>query len=113
VSNIQNATDASYDSILGAHIGANITGGAPANDQTNYFYGKLFSEWGKAGGGLFVHYTLSQSAGPGSMFGLCPPSAQSGSDPRLETGPKWEAVKAFAQQEALATSIAVRMRTHG
>jgi hypothetical protein len=95
--NIQKATDASFDSVLGARMGANIdpATGLPLADQSNYVYGKLFAGWAAAGGGLFMHFTLGESASAGSMFGLCPPSAQSSSDCRLETGPKWAAVKAF------------------
>jgi hypothetical protein len=95
--NIQKAKDASFDSILGARMGANIdpTTGLPLADQSNYVYGKLLAGWAAAGGGLFMHFTLGESANAGSMFGLCPPSAQGSSDCRLETGPKWAAVKAF------------------
>jgi hypothetical protein len=42
-----------------------------------------------------MHFTLGEGANSGSMFGLSPPSSQSSSDTRLETGPKWDAIKAF------------------
>ena len=97
-STLQNARDASFDAVLGARMGAAIgANGLPAPDQSNYVYGRLFKEWNDRGGGLFMHFTLGSIAGSGGMMGLCPPSSQSGSDPRLETGPKWDAVKAFAR----------------
>jgi hypothetical protein len=95
--NIQNAKDANYSSTLGVRMGANIgADGLPLADQSNYVYGRLFKEWKNAGGGLFMHYTLGQGNGAGGMFGLCAPSAQGGSDCRTETGPKWDAIKAFS-----------------
>ncbi len=94
--NISNATLASYDPTQGARMGANIGGdGLPLSDQTGTLYGRVFSRWAAIGGSLFMHYVLGAGAGGGGMFGLCPPSAQSGSDPRLESGPKWDAIKAF------------------
>ena len=93
---VQRAKDASYDATLGLRMGARITGGVPDADQSDRVYGTLFQAWESAGAGLFCHFTLAQAAAAGSMFGLCPPSATSASDPRLETGPKWDAVKAFA-----------------
>lgn len=97
--NIANARLASFDPAQGGRMGANIDAGTglPRADQGGYIYGRVFSEWARLGGGLFMHFTLGQAADGGGMFGLCPPSAQSGSDPRLETGPKWEAVKAFGR----------------
>jgi hypothetical protein len=96
---VENARLANYDPVQGAHMGANIDAGTglPLADQSSYLYGRAFSEWAKAGGGLFMHFTLGSGAGGGGMFGLCPPSAESDSDPRLETGPKWEAVKAYGK----------------
>ena len=96
---ITNATNASFDPVLGARMGANldVNTGLPLGDQSNYIYGRLFKEWAAANGGLFMHFTLGENAGAGSMFGLCPPSSQSKSDCRLETGPKWDAVKAYSQ----------------
>jgi hypothetical protein len=96
---VANAKLASYDPVQGARMGANIDAGTglPLADQSNYIYGRAFDEWAKAGGGLFMHFTLGSGAGGGGMFGLCPPSAESDSDPRLETGPKWEAVKAYGK----------------
>jgi hypothetical protein len=96
---VANARLANYDPVQGAHMGANIDAGTglPLADQSNYLYGRAFSEWAKAGGGLFMHFTLGSGPGAGGMFGLCPPSAESDSDPRLETGPKWEAVKAYGK----------------
>ena len=95
--NLQRAKEASYDPTLGARMGANVdpATGLPLADQSRHVYGKLFAEWAAAGGGLFMHFTLGEAASAGSMFGLCPPSAQSTSDCRVEAGPKWEAVKAF------------------
>ena len=91
---VKNARAASFDPVLGARMGAAIgADGLPSSDQRRYVYGRLFQEWSASGGGLFMHFTLGSSA----ASGLCPPSAQSGSDPRLETGPKWDAVKAFAR----------------
>ena len=97
---IENARLASYDPIQGARMGANIDAGTglPLADQSNYIYGRVFAEWAKAGGGLFMHFTLGEAAGGSGTFGLCPPSAQSGSDPRLETGPKWGAIKAYGKE---------------
>jgi len=94
--NVTNATLASYDPTQGAAMGANIgSDGLPLADQTGTAYGRVLSQWANIGGSLFVHFTLSSAAGSGGMFGLCPPSDQSGSDPRLESGPKWDAIKAF------------------
>jgi len=105
--NIANATLASFDAARGAGMGANISGGLPASDQTGYVYGKLFQNWERAGGDLFMHYTLGQVASGGTMFGLCAPTThvpgadpargESGSDCRYESGPKWDAVKAFSR----------------
>jgi hypothetical protein len=94
---IQNAVDASYSPTLGAGFGAAITNGVPDVNQSGKVYGTLFKEWRARGGGIFCHYTFGQAYGSGSMFGLCPPSSESKSDPRLETGPKWDAVKAFSE----------------
>ena len=88
----QAARDASFHPVLGAQMGANIVNGLPATDQSQYIYGGMFKAWADNGGDLFVHFTL----GSATNLGLCPPSAQSGSDPRLESGPKWDAVKAFS-----------------
>ena len=93
---IQNAKDANYDATLGAAMGAAITGGVPDADQSGFVYGTLFKEWKARGGGLFCHYTLAYIAGSGGTWGLGPPAADSGSDPRVDTGPKWDAVKAFS-----------------
>jgi len=96
---IANAITASYDPVQGARMGAAIDPGTglPLPDQSGHVYGQLFGAWARAGGGLFMHYTLGQSANSGGMFGLCPPSPQSTSDCRLESGPKWDAVKAFSR----------------
>jgi len=106
---IQNAKDASFHPVLGARMGANIdpVSGLPLADQRNHVYGRMFSEWAKAGGGLFMHFTLGEAANAGSMFGLCAPTSyvpgadpargESSSDCRHEVGPKWDAVKAFAR----------------
>ena len=92
---IQNSKDANYDATLGAAMGAAITGGVPDADQSGFVYGTLFKEWKARGGGLFCHYTLAYIAGSGGTWGMGPPASDSGSDPRVETGPKWDAVKAF------------------
>jgi hypothetical protein len=92
---IQNAKDANYSSTLGAAMGASITGGLPDATQSGKVYGTLFKEWRARGGGLFMHYTLAYSAGVNGTWGLGPPASDSGSDPRVETGPKWDAIKAF------------------
>ncbi|MEK7705728.1 MAG: hypothetical protein AAB426_12270 [Myxococcota bacterium] len=96
---IANALAASYDPVDGARMGANIDPGTglPRADQTSYAYGRALSAWASAGGTLFVHFVLGSDAGGSNMFGLCPPSTESGSDPRLESGPKWDAIKAFTQ----------------
>ena len=102
------STATRYAASADARMGANILGtGLPASDQTGYVYGRLFKEWSDRGGGLFAHFSL------GGACGLSPPSAQSSSDPRLETGPKWDAVKAYAAQlNPGTTSIAARLRKH-
>ena len=94
---VQNAKDASYDPTLGARMGAAFTGGVLSANQATHVYGQLFKAWRAAGGGIFCHYTFGQAYGSSSMFGLCPPSTESKSDPRLETGPKWDAIKAYSE----------------
>jgi hypothetical protein len=100
---IQVCIDANYSPTLGAQIGANVIGGVPAADQTGYCYGQHFKEWVARGGELYMHFTLGEASGRGSTFGLGPPTTQSASDPRVETGPKWAAIKAFAAQVAVTT----------
>jgi hypothetical protein len=91
--NVANALLANYDPTQGARMGANIgTDGFPTDNQMGTAYGRVLSQWAAIGGQLFMHFTLSQG-----VFGLCPSSAQDVSDPRLETGPKWDAIKAFVK----------------